>query len=79
MGNKYQRARPLMHSITYGGTKLNKDCPLMDDFIDESIQLDPLGKGRSPNLVDSASLGRNYLHTRVLGRGTRIHKGNRIG
>ena len=79
MGNKYQRARPLMHSITYGGTKLNKDCRLMDDFIDESIQLDPLGKGRSPNLVDSASLGRNYLHTRVLGKGTRIHKGNRIG
>lgn len=79
MGNKYQRARPLMHSITYGGTKLNQDCRLMDDFIDESIQLDPLGKGRSPNLVDSASLGRNYLHTRVLGKGTRIHKGNRIG
>ena len=79
MGNKYQRARPLMHSITYGGTKLNQDCRLMEDFIDESIQLDPLGKGRSPNLVDSASLGRNYLHTRVLGKGTRIHKGNRIG
>lgn len=79
MGNKYQRARPLMHSITYGGTKLNRDCTLMEDFIDESIQLDPLGKGRSPNLVDSASLGRNYLHTRVLGKGTRVYKGNRIG
>ena len=79
MGNKYQRARPLMHSITYAGTKLNKECSLMEDFIDESIQLDPTGKGRSPNLVDSASLGRNYLHTRVLGANTRVRRGHRIG
>lgn len=79
MGNKYQRARPLMHSITYGGTKLNKDCRLMDDFIDESIQLDPLGKGRSPNLVDSCSLARNYLHDKVLGTKTRFKTGRRIG
>lgn len=79
MGNKYQRARPLMHSITYGGTKLNRDCLLMDDFIDESIQLDPLGKGRSPNLVDSCSLARNYLHDKVLGTKTRFKTGRRIG
>ena len=41
----------------------------MDDFIDEMVQLDPLGKGRSPNLVDSCSLAADahshYLVVRI--------------
>ena len=78
-GSKYQRARPLMHSITYGGTKLNKDAGFIHDFIDESIELSPDGTGKSPNLVDSASLARNYLHTDVLGNQTKISVGARIG
>lgn len=78
-GSKYQRARPLMHSIRYGNTKLNTDSGYIDDFIDESIQLSPDGKGRSPNLVDSASLARNYLHTDVLGNTTTMTVGARIG
>ena len=78
-GSKYQRARPLMHSIRYGNTKLNEESDYMDDFIDESIQLSPDGKGRSPNLVDSASLARNYLHTDILGNTTKMTVGTRIG
>lgn len=78
-GSKYQRARPLMHSIRYGSTKLNEDSDYIHDFIDEGIQLSPDGKGRSPNLVDSASLARNYLHTDVLGHQTQITVGNRLG
>ena len=78
-GSKYQRARPLMHSIRYGNTKLNKDSQFIHDFIDESIQLSPDGKGRSPNLVDSASLARNFLHTDILGNQTTISVGTRIG
>ena len=78
-GSKYQRARPLMHSIRYGNTKLNEESDYMDDFIDESIQLSPDGKGRSPNLVDSASLARNYLHTDILGNMTKMTVGTRIG
>ena len=78
-GSKYQRARPLMHSIRYGNTKLNENSDFINDFIDESIQLSPDGKGRSPNLVDSASLARNYLHTDVLGNQTNMSVGARIG
>ena len=78
-GSKYQRARPLMRSITYGGTKLNKDAGFIDEFIDESVELSPDGKGKSPNLVDSASLARNYLHVDVLGRQTKMTVGERIG
>ena len=78
-GSKYQRARPLMHSIRYGNTKLNQDSQFIHDFIDESIQLSPDGKGRSPNLVDSASLARNFLHTDILGNQTTISVGTRIG
>jgi len=78
-GNKYQRARPLMHSIRYGNTKLNENADYIHDFIDESIELSPDGKGRSPNLVDSASLARNYLHTEILRNQTHITVGTRIG
>ena len=78
-GSKYQRARPLMHSIRYGNTKLNIEADYINDFIDESIQLSPDGKGRSPNLVDSASLARNYLHTDILGHQTHVSVGARIG
>ena len=68
-----------MHSIRYGNTKLNKESQYMNDFIDEGVQLSPDGKGRSPNLVDSASLARNYLHTDILGNTTTISVGTRIG
>lgn len=78
-GSKYQRARPLMHSIRYGNTKLNEAADYIHDFIDEGITLSPDGTGRSPNLVDSASLARNYLHTDVLGNQTHISVGGRIG
>ena len=78
-GSKYQRARPLMHSIRYGNTKLNKNSDYINDFIDEGIELHPDGKGKSPNLVDSASLARNYLHTDVLGNVTNVSVGARIG
>ena len=78
-GSKYQRARPLMHSIKHGNTKLNQHSKYIHDFIDEGIQLSPDGKGRSPNLVDSASLARNYLHTDILGNQTRMSVGTRIG
>jgi len=78
-GSKYQRARPLMHSIRYGNTKLNENSDYINDFIDEGVQLSPDGKGRSPNLVDSASLARNYLHTDVLGNQTTMTVGTRIG
>lgn len=78
-GSKYQRARPLIRSIRYGNTKLNENSDYIDDFIDESIQLTPDGSGASPNLVDSASLVRNYLHTEVLGNRTQMTVGARIG
>ena len=78
-GSKYQRARPLVHGIKFGNVKLNQQGLYMDDFIDEMVQLDPLGKGRSPNLVDSCSLARNYLHDKVLGTKTRFKTGRRIG
>lgn len=78
-GSKYQRARPLMHSIKFGNTKLNENADYIHDFIDEGIQLTPDGSGRSPNLVDSASLARNYLHTDVLGNRTKFTVGRRIG
>ena len=78
-GSKYQRARPLMHSIKYGNTKLNKESDYINDFIDEGIQLSPDGNGKSPNLVDSASLARNYLHTDILGNQTKVTFATRIG
>jgi len=78
-GSKYQRARPLMHSIKFGNTKLNENSDYINDFIDESVQLSPDGNGTSPNLVDSASLARNYLHDEVLGNQTRMTVGARIG
>ena len=78
-GSKYQRARPLMHNIKHGATKLNPEADFIHDFIDESVALSPDGKGASPNLVDSASLARNYLHTDVLGNVTNITVGTRIG
>lgn len=78
-GSKYQRARPLTHSIRYGNTKLNENAGYIHDFIDECIQLNPDGKGKSPNLVDSASLVRNYLHEEILGNQPTISIGTRIG
>ena len=79
-GSKYQRARPLMHGIIHGQVKVNHECNYLQDFIDESIQLDPTGKGRSPNLVDSVSLAHNYLHDIVLrNSGTSLRVGARIG
>ena len=78
-GSKYQRARPLMHSIKMGNTKLNKNSNYINDFIDEGIQLSPDGNGKSPNLVDSASLARNYLHTDILGNTVKMSVGTRIG
>ena len=78
-GSKYQRARPLMHSIKLGNTKLNENSNYINDFIDEGIQLSPDGKGSSPNLVDSASLARNFLHTDILGNQTTVSVGARIG
>ena len=78
-GSKYQRARPLMHSIKLGNTKLNQDSNYIHDFIDEGIELSPDGKGKSPNLVDSASLARNFLHTDILRNQTTVRVGARIG
>lgn len=78
-GSKFQRARPLMRRIRNGNVKLFKDADYLDDFINESVALDPLGKGRSPNLVDSSSLAHNYLHEDVLHTGTNIQLGARIG
>lgn len=78
-GSKYQRARPLMRRIKNGNVKINKECGCIEDFIDESVSLDPLGKGRSPNLVDSCSLAHNYLHENVLHTGTNIKIGAKIG
>lgn len=78
-GSKFQRARPLMRRIRNGNVKLFKEADYLDDFIDESVALDPLGKGRSPNLVDSCSLAHNYLHEDVLHTGTSIMFGARIG
>ena len=78
-GSKYQRARPLMRLIKNSKVKVNKDCNYLEDFIDESISLNPNGDGRSPNLVDSASLVHNYLHNDVLGTGSNISIGGHIG
>ena len=78
-GSKYQRARPLIHSVRYGNTKLDENADFIDDFIDECIELNPEGKGKSPNLVDSTSLARNYLHDEVFGHQTKISVGARIG
>ena len=78
-GSKYQRARPLMRLIKNSKVKVNKDCNYLEDFIDESISLNPNGDGRSPNLVDSASLVHNYLHNDVLGTGSSISIGGHIG
>ena len=79
VGNKYQRARPLMHSIRYGGTKLNKNADYLEEFIDESVSLSPTMDGKSPNLVDSTSLARTYLYENVLMNNTRVSTGGRIG
>ena len=78
-GSKYQRARPLMHGIKIGNVKLNESSEFMEDFIDESVGLTPDGSGASPNLVDSASLARNYLHTDVLNNSGKVSTGARIG
>ena len=77
-GSKYQRARPLMRMIKNGQVKINKDCQCLEDFVDESISLEPTVKV-SPNLVDSVSLAHNYLHEEVLNKGSSIHLGGRIG
>lgn len=79
VGSKYQRARPLMYQIKTGKVKLFKGADFIDDFIDESVQLSPDGKGRSPNLVDSVTLAHNYLYEHVLGHKTVFKKGVRIG
>lgn len=76
-GNKFQRARPLMRRIRQGNVKIKNDCGCLEDFIDESIQLQPIVK-KSPNLVDSCSLAHNYIHDTVLGTGTKISVGARI-
>ena len=78
-GSKYQRARPLMRMLKNGQIKINKNCNCLEEFIDESISLNPSGNGRSPNLVDSVSLVHNYLHEIVLSGGTNIHLGGHIG
>lgn len=78
-GSKYQRARPLMRRIRNGNVKINKECGCLEEFIDEAVSLDPTGKGRSPNLVDSVSLAHNYLHDSVIGSGTHIRLGAKIG
>lgn len=78
-GSKYQRARPLMRNIRNGLVKLNKDAMFMEDFMQESISLNPSGNGKSPNLVDSVSLVFNYLHDVVLNSGSKLHMGARIG
>ena len=79
VGSKYQRARPLMRMIKEGQVKVNYACGYLEDFIDESISLNPNGVGRSPNLVDSVSLVHNYLHDTVLNTGTNITVGGHIG
>ena len=78
-GSKYQRARPLMRLIRNGQVKIDKDCNYFEDFVDESVSLNPNGDGRSPNLVDSVSLVHNYLHNDVLGAGSSISIGGHIG
>lgn len=77
-GSKYQRARPLMRLIKQGQVKLNNECMCLDEFIDESISLMPVMK-KSPNLVDSVSLGHNYLHEKILQQPVnRISYGGRL-
>ena len=78
-GSKYQRARPLMRMLRNGQVKISNGCNCLEDFIDESISLNPNGDGESPNLVDSASLVHNYLHNDVLGVGSNISIGGHIG
>lgn len=77
-GNKYTRARPLMNKISKGQVKLHYKCNCLDDFIDESTNLEPL-MSKSPNLVDSASLAHNYLHEEVMHSGGNVYVGKRIG
>ena len=78
-GSKYQRARPLFHNLKYGNIKINPESNYIDEFIDEGIELVPDGTGKSPNLVDSASLARNYLHTDILNHTVKMSMGARIG
>ena len=77
-GNKYTRARPLMNKISNGQVKIYHQCGCLDDFIDESTNLEPLMK-TSPNLVDSASLSHNFLHEMVMNSGGNVYIGKRIG
>lgn len=76
-GSKYQRARPVMRLIKQGLVKINNVCNHLEEFIDESIKLMPVME-KSPNLVDSVSLGHNYLHEEILGKGSSISFGGRI-
>ena len=68
-----------MRMLRNGQVKINNSCNCLEDFIDESISLNPNGDGESPNLVDSASLVHNYLHNDVLGTGSNISIGGHIG
>ena len=77
-GSKYARARPLMNKITKGQVKLYYQCGCLDDFIDESTNLEPVPK-KSPNLVDSCTLLHNYLHEVVFRSSGNVYIGNRIG
>lgn len=78
-GSKYQRARPLMRGLRKGTVKVLTSCNHFEEFVDESISLEPTGKGRSPNLVDSCTLCHNHLHESVLNTGSHIAIGGRIG
>ena len=77
-GNKYQRARPLMNKLRNGNVKINQACQCLEDFIDEAVSLNPEGKGKSPNLVDSVTLAHNYLNENVLGKQSSIRIGGHI-
>lgn len=77
-GSKYNRARPLMNKIAKGQVRLYHQCGCLDDFIDESTNLEPLPK-KSPNLVDSCTLLHNYLHEVVFRSSGNVYVGQRIG
>lgn len=77
-GSKYTRARPLMNKISNGQVKIYHQCGCLDDFIDESTNLEPLMK-TSPNLVDSASLSHNFFNEMVMNSGGNVYIGKRIG